>query len=156
MAIATTTNSAIPRILDALGLKYVRSLRLNMELNSAVAVVTEQYVTGDQLERLAMALETKEWVLVPRDEWEHAVNAAPASDLMDEAAAEIENLREAIRRLAEQDATLSVCDGNVTVTIDGTLTGKEREAIRFAAVLYAQGGRNADSETLWELLHRTK
>jgi hypothetical protein len=65
-------NSAIPRILDALGLKYVRSLRLNMDLNSAVAVVTEQYVTSDQLERLAGELETKEWVLVPKIEWDIA------------------------------------------------------------------------------------
>ena len=72
MAIATTSNSAVARILDALGLKYVRSLRLNMEWNSAVAVVTEQYVTGDQLERLAGTLETKEWVLVPKDEWDRA------------------------------------------------------------------------------------
>jgi hypothetical protein len=37
---------------------------------------------------------------------------------MDELAAENERLREAIRRLADQDATLSVCDGNVTVQID--------------------------------------
>ena len=37
--------------------------------------------------------------------------------------AEIERLREAIRRLADQDATLSVCDGGVTVTMDGTLDG---------------------------------
>jgi hypothetical protein len=42
---------------------------------------------------------------------------------------EIERLREAIRRLATQDATLSVCDGNVTVTMDATLTESEREAI---------------------------
>jgi hypothetical protein len=72
MAIATTADSAIPRILNALGLEHVRSLRLNMELNSAVAVVTEQYVTGDQLERLAGELETKEWVLVPKADWEAA------------------------------------------------------------------------------------
>jgi len=58
--------------------------------------------------------------------WTHAVDAAPASDLMDEAAEEIENLRTAIRRLADQDATLSVCDGAVTVTMDGTLTDEER------------------------------
>ncbi len=45
------------------------------------------------------------------------------------AAEEIENLRTAIRRLAEQDATLSVCDGAVTVTMDGTLTDEERAAI---------------------------
>jgi hypothetical protein len=49
--------------------------------------------------------------------------------VLKEAAAEIERLREAIRRLAEQDATLSVCDGNVTVTQDASLTDAEREAI---------------------------
>jgi len=46
--------------------------------------------------------------------------------------AENKRLRLAIRRLAEQDATLSVCDGNVTVTMDGTLTDAEREAVEFA------------------------
>jgi hypothetical protein len=35
---------------------------------------------------------------------------------------EIARLREAIRRLADQDATLSVQDGSVTVTMDATLT----------------------------------
>lgn len=50
--------------------------------------------------------------------WAIATDAVPASDLMDEAADEIERLREAIRRLADQDATLSVCDGSVTVTVD--------------------------------------
>ena len=48
---------------------------------------------------------------------------------MNDALAEIERLRTAIRRLAEQDATLSVCDGNVTVTMDATLTDEEREAV---------------------------
>jgi len=42
---------------------------------------------------------------------------------------EIARLREAIRRLADQDATLSVQDGNVTVTMDVTLTDEERQAI---------------------------
>jgi hypothetical protein len=69
--------------------------------------------------------------------------------------AENERLRLAIRRLAEQDATLSVCDGAVTVTMDGTLTDAEREAIRFAAVLYEQGGRADDAATLRGLLERT-
>lgn len=48
------------------------------------------------------------------------------------AADEIERLRSAIKRLAEQDATLSVCDGNVTVTVDATLTNTEREAVKDA------------------------
>lgn len=65
--------------------------------------------------------------------WVHTVKAVPASDLMDEAAAEIERLSEAIRRLADQDAALSVCDGRVTVTMDATITDEEREAIRWFA-----------------------
>jgi hypothetical protein len=39
-------------------------------------------------------------------------------DLLIDCRCEIDRLREAIRRLAEQDATLSVCDGNVTVEMD--------------------------------------
>lgn len=67
----------------------------------------------------------------------------------------IDRLREAIRRLADQDATLSVVGGNVTVTMDATLTDAEREAIRFAAVVYQQGGRDDDAATLRGLLERT-
>jgi len=48
--------------------------------------------------------------------------------------AEIAHLKEVIQRLAKQDATLSVCDGNVTVTLDATLTDEEREAIEAAAM----------------------
>lgn len=40
--------------------------------------------------------------------WTFTVDAEPASDLMEQAAEEIENLRKAIRRLADQDVTLSV------------------------------------------------
>lgn len=69
--------------------------------------------------------------------WTHAVDAEPASDLMEQAAEEIENLRKAIRRLAEQDATLSVCDGNVTVDLDGTLTEEEVWAVGSAMISYA-------------------
>ena len=75
MAIAKPQCGEIGRIVEALGLKYVRSLRFSMEVDSVVAVVTEQYVTENQLGRLAAELETKNWVLVPRDEWER-LNAA--------------------------------------------------------------------------------
>jgi hypothetical protein len=44
---------------------------------------------------------------------------------------EIERLREAIRRLADQDADLSVQAGNVTVTMDYTLTDEERDAVKY-------------------------
>jgi hypothetical protein len=59
---------------------------------------------------------------------------------MADAAAEIESLRLAIRRLAEQDATMSSCDGAVTVTLDATLTDEEREAVEKAI------GRELDAE----------
>jgi N-acetylglucosamine kinase-like BadF-type ATPase len=92
--------------------------------------------------------------------WTHDANAVPASDLMDEAASEIERLREAIRRLAEQDATLSVCGGAVKVTMDGTLTDEERQAIREGADAYESNNGDADCEriaaTLRALLDRTK
>ena len=56
-------------------------------------------------------------------------DAGPRLKAMNDALAEIERLREAIRRLAEQDATLSVQGGNVTVTMDATLTDLERASI---------------------------
>lgn len=62
---------------------------------------------------------------------------------MEQAAEEIENLRKAIRRLAEQDATLSVCGGNVTVDLDGTLTDEELWAVGTAMISYAA---NKDDE----------
>lgn len=51
-------------------------------------------------------------------------------------AEELEKHREAIRRLAEQDATLSVVGGNVIVTMDATLTDAEREAVCMAMTMY--------------------
>lgn len=49
--------------------------------------------------------------------------------------AEIARLREAICRLADQDATLSVCNGNVTVTMDAAITAEEREAVQWCLSL---------------------
>jgi len=60
------------------------------------------------------------------------LHLAHGGDLFEEAADEIESLRKAITGLADQAATLSVCDGNVTVPIDNTLTDAEREAIDWA------------------------
>lgn len=54
-----------------------------------------------------------------------------------EAAAEIASLRLAVRRLADQDATLSACNGNVTVTMDATLTDEERRVLCEARDIYA-------------------
>lgn len=76
-----------------------------------------------------------------------------------QAAAEIDRLRLAIRRLAEQDATLSVCNGNVTVEVDATLTAAERTAIKRLIEDYAADGEPASDgvvATLRGLLERTK
>ncbi len=76
---------------------------------------------------------------------------------------EIERLREAIRRLADQDATLSVVRGNVVVEIDATLTDAEREAVERAVETLdgwqKTGGYHSaiedDAATLRGLLERT-
>jgi hypothetical protein len=79
----------------------------------------------------------------------HRKRATAATD-------EIAKLREALRRLAEQDATLSVCDGNVTVTMDATLTDAERAAIKRAAFVAEKLGLERSAATLRKLLERTK
>ena len=81
-----------------------------------------------------------------------AIPGEPCAIFYD-AANEIERLRLAIRRLAEQDATLSVQGGNVTVTMDGTLTDEEREAI-VAAVAFFSRGYGTTADTLRGLLER--
>ena len=53
--------------------------------------------------------------------------------------AENKILMEAIRRIAEQDATLSVVGGNVIVQMDATLTDAEREALRKVLRLLREG-----------------
>jgi hypothetical protein len=77
-----------------------------------------------------------------------------------DAADEIERLREAIRRLADQDATLSVQGGNVTVTLDATLTDQERKAIATAVVYLKEDadfpGIAEDGATLRKLLERLR
>jgi hypothetical protein len=64
----------------------------------------------------------------------------------------IDRLQEAIRRLADQDGTLSVQGGSVTVTMDATLTDKERQAIEW----YAGFVDGIHADTLRKLLERLK
>ena len=73
----------------------------------------------------------------------------------------VASLREAIRRLADQDATLSVQGGNVIVEMDATLTDAEREAVAWAE-RFARSQRDSQDNaadyaaTLRSLLERTK
>lgn len=64
--------------------------------------------------------------------------------------AEIDRLKEAIRRLADQDATLSVSGGNVIVEMDFTLTDEERKAVEW----YAAYGAGRHAATLRTMLGR--
>lgn len=63
----------------------------------------------------------------------------------------VAELEQAIRRLADQDATLSVQGGNVIVTMDATLTDEERQVIAWAADIMS----DASAATLRGLLERT-
>jgi len=76
---------------------------------------------GELFESAADEIERLKWRLTVRE------------NIIGRLVAENERLRLAIRRLADQDATLSVCDGAVTVTLDATLTVEERAAIEDAA-----------------------
>ena len=80
---------------------------------------------------------------------------------LEQAADEVERLRLAIRRLAEQDATLSLLcrrDGSqvVTVTMDATLTDAEREAVEWCVEMAIRHATECDEEiaTLRGLLDR--
>jgi hypothetical protein len=88
------------------------------------------------------------------------LHLAHSGNLFEEAAVEIELLREAIRRLADQDATLSAQAGNVTVTLDATLTDAERNAILWASTILESrksvGGFTGIATILQNLLERTK
>ena len=75
MLIANGTHKTAARICDALGLKDVRALSLSMAVDDAVMLAVTQYVTGDQMERFAGELETRQYVLVPKDEWDRVTQA---------------------------------------------------------------------------------
>ena len=67
---------------------------------------------------------------------------------------ENESLKEALRRLADQNATFSVIGGNIIVDAEPTLTGEERAAVKhFADATHAYSCPYA--ATLRGLLNRT-
>jgi hypothetical protein len=105
---------------------------------------------ADEIERLRQC-ETAAAVTepMPKDKW--AEVSATLTD--EERDAEIARLREAIRRLADQDATLSVVGGDVIVEMDATLTDAERDAVWFA-IAYAQNAGHPAEEALRGLLAR--
>ena len=71
-------------------------------------------------------------------------------------AAEVRRLRAAITALAAEDATLSICNGNVTVDMDASLTDKEKDAVMLAYHQMRIIRADSAAATLRALLERTK
>ena len=92
--------------------------------------------------------------------------AVDRSALLAAAADEIERLRLALRRLADQNATFSIIGGNLIVDVEPALTTAEREAIGVAAKwceepmdpIHSKTSLDAmlAADTLRGLLERTK
>jgi hypothetical protein len=113
----------------------------------------------DLLERLRKVEPDKPGV---RTRWHRNPDGPEAADEIERLRGDLEIMRlqrdaahEAIRRLAEQDATLSVRGGKVTVTMDATFTDEEREAITLAAG-DSSGWHRPHSQVLLRLLDRTR
>lgn len=79
--------------------------------------------------------------------WTHAVDAAPASDLMDEAAAEIELLRGYRDEAESQAAIASLAVARLR------LTDAERQALWDAAEAYAENNDDPECERIATALH---
>lgn len=101
-------------------------------------------------------------VLARLMEWMETSDVEDADIVLRDAITEIAGLRArlgehrlAIRRLADQDAALSVCEGNVTVTMDATLTAAERAALEYVVARWMLAGAE-DRAVLRGLLERTK
>jgi hypothetical protein len=93
------------------------------------------------------------------------LDAEQADLIICEQSAEIARLKEAIRRLAEEDATLSVCNGNVTVMMDATITAEQWDAIAYIALMHSRlkcdghrPGRTKqqDLDAVWGFLEQTR
>jgi hypothetical protein len=80
--------------------------------------------------------------------WEADVGA-----LFEEAAREIETLRMALARLADQDATFSVIGGNMIVDVDAKLADDEQWAIREAIGAYNDNDDDEECARIAATLH---
>jgi hypothetical protein len=69
MAIAVV-DPAVNRLIKALGLENCRSAVVTMAHDDVVRVRAEQFATADQLKSLAAEVESKDFVIVLRSEWD--------------------------------------------------------------------------------------
>ena len=69
MAIAVV-DPAVNRLIKALGLENCLSAVVTMARDDVVCVRAEQFATADQLNSLAAEVESKDFVIVLRSEWD--------------------------------------------------------------------------------------
>jgi len=127
------------------------------QLTASSVLIAEQ---SREIDRLRQVLSQQNLTLASEESEQRDVGTELVLRVthLNEVLEENVRLREAIRRLADQDATLAVQGGNVIVEMDATLTREEREAVESA--MNAYGEDNADPEcaaieaTLYGLLER--
>ncbi len=110
---------------------------------------------SEQTDKMTIDKKAYEGDIVSRLRNWRGLHLAHGGKLFEEAAGELDRLREAIRRLADQDATLSVQGGNVIVEMDAALTDAEREAVEYV-VAEGRTASSLDVAVLRGLLERTK
>jgi hypothetical protein len=81
MAIAVTS-PAVGRLAAALGLERCRMATITLGVNEVVMIKAEQYAEVNQLTRMAAELETNEYVVITRHEYEVLKSEARLSALL--------------------------------------------------------------------------
>jgi hypothetical protein len=81
MAIAVTS-PAVGRLAAALGLERCRRATISLGVDELVMIKAEQYAEVNQLTRMSVELETNEYVVITRDEYDKLKADARLSALL--------------------------------------------------------------------------
>jgi hypothetical protein len=81
MAIAVTS-PAVGRLAAALGLERCRSATISLGVDEVVTIRAQQYAEVNQLTRMAAELETNDYVVITRHEYEVLKSEARLSALL--------------------------------------------------------------------------
>lgn len=121
--------------------------------DDAVILVDE---AADEIDRLRQVLSQQNLTLASEESEQRDVGTELVRRVthLNEVLEENVRLREAIRRLADQDATMSVVGGNVIVEMDDALTSEERDSLKFAINQMKYIRADSAAATLRALLER--
>jgi hypothetical protein len=111
---------------------------------------------ADEIDRLRQVLSQQNLTLASEESEQRDVGTELVRRVthLNEVLEENVRLREAIRRLADQDATMSVVGGNVIVEMDDALTSEERDSLKFAINQMKYIRADSAAATLRALLER--